>query len=247
MLFYGLAYVGLEALEHFESAALSCPTLENPADFFLDMITVDPRTPEAKETSQQRVTMLHEAWEPIEKEQLGFMAFHPSSLTNENLQIGQTTSRWPVTMPYEILVLMERNFKTQFRDLPSLIGQLLENIIIVLLLSFIFFQMPDDSFNGVQDRIGLLFFVPINLTFTIAIPLVVVFAIDRAIILRERYSATYRVSSAYIAKYLSLLPLRIFITIVFALILYYIVPCPYYDKIISIDRRAFEQTALRIF
>jgi ABC-type multidrug transport system permease subunit len=49
-----------------------------------------------------------------------------------------------------------------------------------------------------------------------------VFAIDRAILLRERSGATYRILPSYAAKFVSLLPLSMLFLIIFATPLYFI-------------------------
>lgn len=203
-----------DALAHFERCGYECPRHENPADFFLDIISIDNRSADAREESRQRSDKLTRAWEaehPVRS---------PSSVDSKRKEI-KSVKRWVNPFWKEFGILLKRDFMTQFRDRTSLIGLIMQTVIVGLLISFIFFQMPN-TFAGVQNRIGLLFFVPINQTFTIVMPLISIFALDRAIILRERYSATYRTSSAFLAKFISLIPLRLALTTLFAFMVYYI-------------------------
>lgn len=225
IIFYGS--IG-EAIDHFRGQGLPCPTMENPADFFLDQITVDLRDPEAREVSQARVNRLHAAWEAIENERLDEevrrsgeqSVVQPTEADSERRK--RKKEEWPTSWGMEFTYLMQRNFRTSFRDRQSIIATIVQTIVVFLLLGFVFFQLPDD-FAGVQGRIGLLFFIPINMAFTIIQPLIVIFALDRAIILRERSSKTYRTSAAYLARFVSLLPLRAVLTIAFSAALYWLV------------------------
>lgn len=205
-----------DALVHFERCGYECPRHENPADFFLDIISIDNRSEEAQTESKQRADKLIRAWEAEHPEEQ--QSSHQQHPTRKEKNSGK---KWMNPYWKEMAVLMRRDFRTQLRDTSTLIGLIMQTIIVALLISFIFFQMPR-SFAGVQNRIGLLFFVPINQTFTIVMPLISIFALDRAIILRERYSATYRTSPAFLSKFLSLLPLRLTLTTIFSFMVYYI-------------------------
>jgi len=49
-----------QAMEFFASAGFQCPTHVNPGDFFLDLISVDSRTPQAARESLDRISLLVE-------------------------------------------------------------------------------------------------------------------------------------------------------------------------------------------
>ena len=75
-------------------------------------------------------------------------------------------------------------------------------------MGFVFFRVTLDS-AGVQNRIGVLFFICVNQTFGIVMPALSVFPLQRLIIKRERASGSYRSSSAFMAKIISTVPLTI--------------------------------------
>lgn len=54
--------LSIDALAHFEALGYSLPSKTNPSDFFLDVITLDQRTPEAKAASMHRITTFCDAW-----------------------------------------------------------------------------------------------------------------------------------------------------------------------------------------
>jgi ABC-type multidrug transport system ATPase subunit len=209
IIFYGSTQ---EALEHFESLGMKCPPHENPADFFIDAITIDMRTDLSRQASLRKVRHMSRMWVESDKAQV------PMAEVAESLNLK---SEWSVSRVVETAILMQRDFRVKFRDTRSLLGEVAQTFIITFLLSFTFFMLGD-NFGAVQSRIGLLFFVCANWYFGIVTQLIPTFTLDRDIILRERYSNTYRPLSAFIAKFISYLPIRAVMMTFFAVVLYYI-------------------------
>ena len=56
--------------------------------------------------------------------------------------------------------------------------------------------------QGVQDRIGCLFFICLNVAYTSALPAINLFAGEKSVIGRERSSGAYSCSAYYISKYM---------------------------------------------
>ena len=86
-----------DALAHFEKCGYECPRHDNPADFFLDTISIDNRSPEAREESQARVDGLIAAWE----------SHHPTRGTNfeeGKRRVKQSQRRWVNPIWKEFLI-----------------------------------------------------------------------------------------------------------------------------------------------
>lgn len=201
-------------LKHFKQVlGVECPEHENPADFVMDLLTVKD------EDSRNRIRVLHESWTEIENSE-------PSTFQSVT-EIERSRTRkehrltWPNNRFEEFGLLLKRNFILTFRNRLAIFATAGQTIFITLLLSFVFFQLNQD-FGGVQGRLGLLFFISINIVFTTVNVLLSVFAVDRAILLRERSGATYRVLPSFSAKFISLLPLSMLFLIIFATPLYFI-------------------------
>lgn len=60
-------FFGLTAsmVDYFASFGHPCPGLTNPADYFLDLSSVDNRTPEAEEESKRRVMARRRGFAPL--------------------------------------------------------------------------------------------------------------------------------------------------------------------------------------
>ena len=156
-----------DAVDHFTSLGHHCPEGENPADYFLDLATVSNKSPEEHETSQIRVNSLVNAWhyDPI--------------IVPISQHERQSKHTYPVSPLEQFYLLLQRNFTILVRDYENLIGELVTTLVIALLLSFIFFQLSS-NFGGVQGRIGLLFFITVNIVFSIITPLLPIFVLDQS-------------------------------------------------------------------
>ena len=179
-------------------------------------------TEEITETSEQ---ITDATAPPTESHTLIAMRSQSQSLDATQVQASASEDShkltWPNNRAEEFALLLKRNFLLAWRDKIAAIAQFIQTVFISLLLSFVFFQLNDD-FGGVQGRLGLLFFISINIVFTTVNILLSVFAVDRAILLRERAGATYRVFPSYSAKFVSLLPQSMLLLIIFATPLYFI-------------------------
>ncbi|KAJ3265513.1 ATP-binding cassette sub- G member 2 [Chytriomyces hyalinus] len=187
-----------DALEHFAEMGYPLPAKTNPSDFFLDVITLDGRTDEARKTSLERINKLHTAY----NEKYGS---HTSPFPSQLLKMD-TSQTWPLSWPQELMVLFGRNMRDLFRDKGAIGATIGQAIFLVLLMGFVFFRLDNDA-AGVQSRVGFLFFICINQTFGVVMPAIGVFPTVRTIFKRERAAGCYRASSCFIGKVLSALPL----------------------------------------
>eukprot|EP00842_Homolaphlyctis_polyrhiza_P003323 jgi/Hompol1/3992/HPOL_000688-RA len=215
------------ALEHFAALGHPLPAKTNPSDHFLDVITIDQRSPELRAASMERIDKFSEAWEKSKA------ALQTSSLIAKGVETGMTDQNshtdtvwteggWKAAWVTEFSVLLNRNFVNVARDIGGLIATFIQSIVIMLLLGFIFFQSGDD-YAGTQNKVGVLFFMCINMTFSTVMPMLAVFPLERAIITRERAAGTYRASSVFLAKWISTLPMLIVSVLVFAIPVYWMI------------------------
>ncbi|KAJ3177981.1 ATP-binding cassette sub- G member 2 [Gaertneriomyces sp. JEL0708] len=201
---YTAYYGSVEAaLDHFEGLGYPLPPKKNPADFFMDLLTIAEDT--AKE-DMARVEKLRDAY--LNKEKPG-MPLRKESIKNsgEPLEImdasGQPRfSTWGNHWFKEFSILFGRSMLDVTRSRPLIIAGFGRTIVLILLMGFSFFQLDNDQ-RGVQNRIGILFLWPINQFFITIQPIVLTFPIERAIMLRERSAGSYRVSTFYVSKVLA--------------------------------------------
>ncbi|KAJ3220186.1 ATP-binding cassette sub- G member 2 [Dinochytrium kinnereticum] len=194
-----------QALIFFAKLDYPLPDKTNPSDHFIDVATLDQRTPEFQEQSQARIDRFATAWEK-EKPSL---PSSPKAITSGPEQDATSGSvRYYSSWLTQFSVLLGRNLKEMMRDAGILGATLGQGVVIVIVMGFIFFRL-DRSQAGIQNRLGALFFIVVNQTFGVVMPTLSVLPLERPIIKRERSAGTYSASAAYIAKFVATVPLTI--------------------------------------
>ena len=204
------------AVEQFAACGFPCPSRVNPSDHFLDTMTIDYRSEELKESSIKRCKALQEAWEKSIGNAPNFQKATDSAVDEA------TQKTWPNNWLYEFMILLRRNTLDVLRDPATLGATFGQAIINMLLIGFIFFQSGLDQ-AGVQNRIGVFFFICINMTFSNVMPTIATLPIRKIIIKRERSAGTYRASSAYLAQLASNLPALFAGNAIFAIPIYFMI------------------------
>lgn len=207
-----------DVIAYFSSLGYECPMYMNPADFALDTVTVDFRSPSAKESSTKRIYHILDEWES---------RFDTSTVekiveSNHRQYPKLVAKRMGNSWIAEFLILTSRSFKDANRNYLVMISGVFQTLFIFLLICFTFFQL-DYSQSSITSRLGVLFFLTANLLFSTIMPVIIIFVLERAIVIRERYSSSYYISSYYFAKAFSILPFRLAMVSIFSLGIYYII------------------------
>ena len=217
-----------EAIEHFARLGFACPPFENPADFFLDLLTVQSnseenvRDPEIEAASRARIQYLIAACPAINISSQNT----PPPLIDQS-QIDREEGRGRERKKYvrpastQFWLLLKRNFRIIARQWQQQCLDIAAILVVGLLISFVFFQLPL-TFVGARSRLGLLFLIIVHVIFFVVAGLRAVFAMDRQVILKERYASMYHLSMAYFARFVSFLPVKLITFTVYAFLIYYI-------------------------
>lgn len=145
---YGSSYSNI--FDHFGSLGFKIPeTKVNPADYFVDITSIDTRTRVQELVSTERVKLLADDW----KQQME--AFEPFSgidtLKNDGItekDIFQEVGRAPFLR--EVKILVRRNLRLQSRDPIGWFSILFEALFLGLLCGWLFFK-PGMSVAGTRS------------------------------------------------------------------------------------------------
>jgi len=231
------------AVQYFADQGHPCPPLYNPADFMLDLVSIN---------SSEVITQLAERHRAEYRSGYGLSphgAAHRSSLqadvddeeagdvpseksflirTTPSRSVPHNSDREELKSEYaaywfdQVGVLAKRTMLNNLRS-PALFRlQYLMSIVLGLLCGFIYFKAALDL-RGAQDRLGALFFMSALISFT-SLSSIDLFFHDRSIFVRERATGMYSTSAYFLVRaFCDIIPMRVIPAIILGVIPYYMI------------------------
>nr|XP_039270074.1 broad substrate specificity ATP-binding cassette transporter ABCG2-like [Styela clava] len=216
-----------DALAFFESLGYICEMHDNPADFFLDVLNghhaKSTSSAENSDTKEKDLTVeLKSAYQKLEKAQ--GQQEELDKIEESSATVKVVSGRMYSTGTFhQFGVLLKRTGQNMVRNPQSLIGNMVVNVLIGLAFGLLYYQVDDSPDKGVQNRLGVLFFISTNLLFGATL-VIDNFIKEREIFIHEHVSGYYSVFAYFIAKVLAdLIPLRTISPIIFCSITYWMV------------------------
>ena len=182
---------GSKCSAHFASLGAPVPTDFNPADHFLDAISVDFRSPTLEATTRARIETLYEGFAKTRANDAD------SSLTPGIARLTDTRfpsddagyhARSQFWIPFKLLFF--RTWREQTRDVATLTIKYAMNTFFCLLFGVVYLRMPRDQIS-IQDRTGILFFQAMNQAFGSAIGISKIIPQQLKVVSRERAARMY--------------------------------------------------------
>lgn len=124
------AYAGRvdECLPHFAKLGYELPPFVNPAEFLIDIVSVDNRSSEAEEAAQARVGHIKTAWRLKEPSSKSSQSITPAKSKATNLEPEKTVNSKHTSLLRQIKVLTARTWIVTIRDPMGMFGSLVEAI-----------------------------------------------------------------------------------------------------------------------
>ncbi|KAJ2716534.1 hypothetical protein H4R19_000585 [Coemansia spiralis] len=248
LVFFGPA---ADALDYFESKGYPCPLRQNPADFFIDMMSLNNRSPQDLEASRRRIEHLAQSFGAHKLgtvagerslsygglyENRPFAAHSPTAVAaaaaaagasittgtastavglrmNDSMYWGtpeadDTAPPERASWMFELRTLAQRDAITTVRHFTFLSAVGLNTVSVLLLLGLLFFQLGN-AVESIQNRIGLFFALTLNSTYGVMSHYLYVYFKAKDIMLSERGSGSYRMTTFYLAKLVIYLPFAV--------------------------------------
>lgn len=129
-------------IPYFASLGYSTPEMVNPADYFIDISSVDGRTDTSKKITQERLDELILFWRKYESE---FINYEPIDSSKDILvrNLAASVSFWE-----QVIVQTKRNYKLNTSDYVTLCATFLEPAIIGAVGGWIFFKPNSNTIEG---------------------------------------------------------------------------------------------------
>ncbi|CAD8042834.1 unnamed protein product [Paramecium primaurelia] len=199
-------------INYFKGIGFSCPDHSNPLDYMISImhqesqINVDNYITYFKEYDNQWAPKVQKEIESSSKSEIQFKKVETSTL-------------------YQINLIAKRALKSYFRD-KLLIRQRFGMALFMGLLiggSYYGIGSSQGNYMDYSSMAGLLFFLCMNMTFSSLFPVVLQFATERDVFLREENSKLYTTFSYFMGKSFVEIPFCLITPIIQELILYWMV------------------------
>ena len=156
---------GDDALKYFAEKGYLCPSYFNPADFFLDLVSVDSRSEDAEKTSRARIDFLVQEYrKEFDNKTVKRYSFNEYSqrLIDETVQYkdSQLSKSSKVSKISQLNTLSIRTLRQMIRDRKSFIVRIIMNMIFAVFISGVYSSTKGNySQESIIDRQGVLFFM----------------------------------------------------------------------------------------
>ncbi|XP_033741263.1 broad substrate specificity ATP-binding cassette transporter ABCG2-like isoform X2 [Pecten maximus] len=240
-----------ESLEHFQSLGYTIEEHNNPPDFFLDVINGDLSMASISDDLLQKDDQLsiintsgkgpdagvgntntHDKLVQGYKKSRWYQSIKSYVEPIHNSYLEKKQAGTVVRMPKveyatsfltQFSVVSQRTMKNLIRNPQTSIMQVMVMVVFGAIVGAIYWQIDDDCTSGIQNRVGVFFFVVMNQVFG-NLSAVELFIKERAIFMHENVSGFYRVSSYFCSKiFCDVVPMRLIPVSIFAVITYFMI------------------------
>ena len=123
----------------------------------------------------------------------------------------------------ELYYVSQRTFRTTFRNPAILVMQIAVPMFLAILIGILFWKIKLPYDIGTKNRLGVIFFIIANQVFG-NLSALEIFLKERVLFVHENASGYYRVSTYLLSKlFCDLLPMRIIPSILFSVIVYFMI------------------------
>ncbi|KAK0473430.1 P-loop containing nucleoside triphosphate hydrolase protein [Armillaria novae-zelandiae] len=191
-----------EMLECMQLMGLRCPPTMNPADFALDVVSVDLQKAQEGETSHKKVDLLVEAFRNGERRTLNEET-KASRLPNDATQLKRKMAPITISLP----VLLKRG-AFAFSRRPGVIQARFGNAFGLGIVSALFFSPLGHDYISIQNRIGCIQGI-LAICFVGVLQNMAIYPSERDIFYQEQDDDAYSIESFFLAYTILELPLEV--------------------------------------
>ncbi|XP_074311063.1 ABC transporter G family member 9-like [Silene latifolia] len=208
---------GAQVMDYFESVGYAPSVAMNPADFLLDLANgVGPDETEDHVIVKEKLIvsyknkLANKVKEELEEEEDkdGVVCEGNDPYKGEE---------WPTTWWQQFSVLLKRGLKERKHESFDML-KIAEIVLVALLAGLLWWQ---SKISNLQDQIGLLYFTSGFWGFFPLFEAIFTFPPERMILSKERSSGMYRLSSYFMARMASDLPMELVLPTIFVFITYW--------------------------
>ncbi|KAM9016319.1 ATP-binding cassette sub-family G member 8 isoform 2-T2 [Ara ararauna] len=224
-----------DMVQYFTELGYPCPRYSNPADFYVDLTSIDKQTAEKEMESRERANTLANLFLENVKD---FDDFLWKTTEGDNVantlskQRSHVNSAEAINMPHhscdqlpgtlkQFTILLRRQVSNDFRDLPTLLIHGFEALFMSLLIGFLYYGHEKTRLS-IRDTTALLYMIGALIPFTVILDVIAKCHSERAMLYHDLEGGMYSVSPYFFAKILGELPEHCGFVIIYAVPIYWL-------------------------
>nr|XP_057914044.1 ATP-binding cassette sub-family G member 8 isoform X2 [Doryrhamphus excisus] len=224
-----------DMVPYFTVLGYPCPRYCNPSDFYVDLISIDRRSPEQEAECLERVRVLAERFMEKVRDTDDHMwksstcatrtdsSPQPDKAAEEEEQtiiISKKRDHLPGRL-HQFTILIRRHMYNDYRDLVTLLVHGLESLLMSLLVGCLYYGAGEQRLS-IQDTVALLYMIGALTPFAVVLDVIAKCHTERAMLYHELEDGMYSVTSYFFAKVLGELPEHCVFTLVYGLPIYWL-------------------------
>lgn len=203
-----------EMVEYFSRLGYDCPIDANPADFFIDLVSIDTSNLEMKHSCLARVDLLIQAYNSVKK------TVHSAGSFSAPLASLQVQPPKGISWFQQVVLLIGRFSLNEYRDTSNLYGGIMQALLLAVICMSIFWQLGDDA-QGISSRTGL-FYIDVSMeNYMLMVILIERYCRELKVYDRELQDMLYHPSAYYVGHIIANLPLFFIISVCFSVPVYF--------------------------
>ncbi|XP_053565328.1 ATP-binding cassette sub-family G member 8 [Bombina bombina] len=222
-------------VQYFSSIGYPCPRYSNPADFYVDLTSIDRRSREQEIECLERTKSLSEIfWEKVkdsddylfkvsedDRENVSSDTCRPIASSDKVINIDSHEIHRLSGGLHQFSVLLRRHVSNDLRDLTTLLIHGFEALIMALLVGFLYYGQGGNQLS-IQDTVALLFMKGSLTPFAVVLDVVAKCHSERAMLYHELQDGLYSVTSYFFAKVIGELPEHFVFVILYGVPIYWL-------------------------
>ncbi|XP_019947025.2 ATP-binding cassette sub-family G member 8 [Paralichthys olivaceus] len=222
-----------DMVPYFTALGYPCPRYCNPSDFYVDLISIDRRSPDREAECLERARTLSEhfmgkvrdthdhMWKPAGTNAAPTHTESPQRTEGEEvITIYQQRNRLPGRL-HQFTTLIRRHMYNDFRDLVTLLVHGLEALLMSLLIGCLYYGAGGERLS-IKDTVALLYMIGALTPFAVVLDVIAKCHTERAMLYHELEDGMYSVTSYFFAKVLGELPEHCVFTLVYGVPIYWL-------------------------
>ncbi|XP_072906752.1 ATP-binding cassette sub-family G member 8 [Hemitrygon akajei] len=224
-----------DMIPYFTSIGYPCPRFCNPCDFYVDLISIDRRSKEQEQITQDKANRFASIfWEKVKDTDDYTWKSDSCNTTPDknNTKRASLTSDEIISIKTESVdklpghfrqfcILLSRQVSNDFRDLPTLAVHGFEALLMSLLIGFLYYNEGSKKLS-IQDTVALLYMIGALTPFAVVLDVTAKCHSERAMLYHELEDGMYSITSYFFAKLLGELPEHCAFVIIYGVPFYWI-------------------------